>query len=160
MLETPRQLVARFERGEIDRTEFQTLMAIHARDLIEEIDEVHQNPFAAWLETKRAQSTVKKLLKQHSAFQIREILAALSEAPGFPMANYLWNAPHPDVPLHCFFRIGKEPVFRILSIKSSGKNVTVEMEILEPKNRQTVTLTRDQTWQLRASSISTSADQE
>jgi len=47
MLETPRQLAARFERGEIDRTEFQSLMAIHARDLIAEIEEDHRNPFAA-----------------------------------------------------------------------------------------------------------------
>ncbi len=37
MLETTRQLAARFERCEIDRTEFQSLMAIHARELIAEI---------------------------------------------------------------------------------------------------------------------------
>lgn len=42
MLETPRQLTARFERGEIDRTEFQLLMAIHARELITEIEEDHK----------------------------------------------------------------------------------------------------------------------
>lgn len=155
MLETPRQLVARFERGEMDRTEFQTLMAIHARELIEEIEEEHQNPFAAWLEARRCKAMVKNLLKTHNAYQIREILTALSDAPGFPMAKYLWNAPHPDVPLHCFFRISREPLFQILSIKSTGKEMKIRIELLEKNNRKTITLTRDDSWQLRAPSFLT-----
>ena len=91
-METPRQLVARFERGEIDRMEFQAMMAIHQRELIVEIDEDHQNPLAAWLESRLAKSSVKKLLRKHTPYQIREVIVALSEAPGFPLANYLWNA--------------------------------------------------------------------
>jgi hypothetical protein len=154
MLETPRQLVAKFERGEIDRMEFQALMAIHQRELIKEIDEDHQNPLGAWLEARLAKSSVKKLLKKHTAFQIREVLIALSEADGFPLAKYIWNAAHPDIPLHCFFRIRREPVFQILSIHSEGKTVEVHFEIHTARNRQRITLTRDSQWRLSASSFS------
>lgn len=159
MLETPRQLVAKFERGEIDRMEFQALMAIHQRELIKEIDEDHQNPLGAWLEARLAKSSVKKLLKQHTAFQIREVLIALSESDGFPLAKYIWNAAHPDIPLHCFFRIRREPVFQILNIHSEGKTVEVHLEIHTARNRQRITLTRDSQWRLSAPTFSTSAAQ-
>ena len=158
-LETPRQLVARFERGEIDRTEFQSLMSIHQRELIREIDEDHQNPLAAWLESRLARASVKKLLRKNTAFQIREVLIALSEAQGFPLAKYLWNAPHPDVPLHCFFRIRKEPVFQILSIEAIGDTVELHLEIHQSRNRERVTLVRDDRWQLSAPSFSKDAGQ-
>lgn len=148
MLETPRQLAAKFERGEIDRMEFQALMAIHQRELIKEIDEDHQNPLEAWLEARLAKSSVKKLLKQHTAFQIREVLIALSETDDFPLAKYIWNAAHPDIPLHCFFRIRREPVFQILSIRSEGNAVEVHLEIHTARNRQKIMLTRDTQWRL------------
>ncbi len=159
MLETPRQLVARFERKEIDRDEFQAMMAIHQRELIKEIDEDHQNPLAAWLESRLARSSMKKLLRKNTPFQIREVLTALSEAPGFPLAKYLWNAAHPDIPLHCFFRIRKEPVFQILSMKAVGDTVEVHLEIHQSRNRERVTLVRDAQWQLLAPSFSKDAAQ-
>ena len=157
MLPTPRQLAARFERGEIDRTEFQSLMAIHARELIAEIEEDHQNPLAAWIETRLAKSAVKRLLRDHSSHRIREILTALSEAPGFPLAKYLWNAPHPDVPLHCFFRIRREPVFRILSIREEAGFTEINVEILRARNRSRIMLRRDADWRLRAPAFSEDA---
>ncbi len=160
MMETPRELVARFERGEIDRLEFQALMSIHQRELIREIDEDHSNPLAAWLETRLAKSAVKKLLKQHTAAQIREVLVALSEADGFPLANYIWNAAHPDIPLHCFFRIRREPVFQILSIRSEGNTVDLHLEIDRTRNRERITLIRDARWRLSAPSFSKAAAQE
>ena len=159
MLETPRQLANRFEKGEIERHEFQALMALHARELIREIDEEHQNPLGAWMEARLAKAAVKKLLKKHTPFQIREILSALAEAPGFPLAKYLWNASHPDVPLHCFFRIRKTPVFQILSITTAGNQVELQLEIHSVRNRQRITLTRNEAWQLCAPSFSTNAAQ-
>ncbi|QTN33711.1 hypothetical protein HZ994_15795 [Akkermansiaceae bacterium] len=153
MLETPRQLVARFERGEIDRMEFQALMSIHQRELLREIDEDHQNPLAAWLESRLAKASVKKLLINHTAFQIREVLVALSEAENFPLAKYIWNAAHPDIPLHCFFRIRRDPVFQILSISSEGDTVEVHLEIHRTRNRERITLTRDERWRLLAPSF-------
>lgn len=160
MLETPRQIANRFERGEIERHEFQALMALHARELIQEIEEEHQNPLAAWVESRLAKSSVRKLLKKHSPFQIREILTALAEAPGFPLAKYLWNASHPDVPLHCFFRIRKTPVFQILSIIPQGNAIDLHLEIHALRNRQRVTLTRDASWRLSAPSFSRAAGPE
>jgi hypothetical protein len=154
MLETPRQLALKFERGKIDRTEFQTLMAIHARELIVEIEEEHQNPLAAWLESRLAKASIRKLLKKHTPFQIREVLMALSEAPDFPLAKYLWNASHPDIPLHCFFRVRKEPVFQILSMQAVGDTVEVHLEIYQSRNRERITLTRDARWQLSVLSFS------
>ncbi|MDP4780420.1 MAG: hypothetical protein NWR51_10795 [Akkermansiaceae bacterium] len=154
MLETPGQLATRYERGEIDRTEFQTLMAIHARELITEIEEDYQNPLAAWIEMKLAMRVAKKLLKKHTTFQIREALTALSEAPGFPLAKYLWNAPHPDVPLHCFFRIRKNPTFQILSMETIGDTVELHVEIYRPRNRERIVLNRDDRWRLTAPSFS------
>jgi hypothetical protein len=154
MLETPRQLAARFERGEIDRTEFQSLMAIHARELIAEIEKDHQNPLAAWIESRLARAAVKRLMKKHSEFRIREILTALSESQGFPLAKYLWNAPHPDVPLHCFFRIRREPIFQILSIREEADSTEIHLEIFRSRNRTRMILKRDPDWQLRAPSFS------
>lgn len=157
-METPGQLATRFERGELDRAEFQRLMAEHAREIIGEIEEDHRNPVAAWMETRLAVSAVKKLLRKQSAHRIREVLVALSEAPGFPLAKYLWNASHPDVPLHCFFRIRREPVFRIVEMAAKGGGVEIEMEIFEKKNRRRVTLRRDAGWRLEAPSFSTDGE--
>lgn len=157
-METPGQLARRFERGELDRAEFQRLMAEHAREIIGEIEEDHRNPVAAWMETRLAVSAVKKLLRKQSAQRIREVLVALSEAPGFPLAKYLWNASHPDVPLHCFFRIRREPVFRIVEMAAKGGGVEIEMEIFEKKNRRRVTLRRDAGWRLEAPSFSTDGE--
>lgn len=153
-MQTPRQLAKRFECGELDRPEFQRLMAEHAREIIEEIEEDYRNPVAAWMETRLAVSAVKKLLRKQSAYRIREVLIALSEAPGFPLAKYLWNAAHPDIPLHCFFRIRREPVFRILDMISKSGRVEIEMEILTKKNHQRLTLQRNDSWQLVAPSFS------
>ena len=139
--------------------EFQTLMSIHQRELIQEIEEDHQNPMAAWLESRLAKSSLKRLLKKHSASQIREILVAISEADDFPLAKYIWNAPHPDIPLHCFFRIRRKPVFQILSIRSEGDTVEVHLEIHQVRNRLRINLTRDSQWRLSAPSFSKGADQ-
>ncbi len=158
-METPSQLARKFERGEIDRLEFQALMSIHQRELIREIDEDVQNPLAAWLEYRLAKSSLKKLLKKHSAARIREIFVSLSEAPGFPLAKYLWNAPHPDVPLHCFFRIRKQPVFQILSIHDEGNAIEIHVEITKPRNRQRIRLVRNAQWRLVAPSFSKDAGQ-
>ena len=51
MIPTPRQLFAQFERGEIEREELQAMMAVHARELIAEMEEDYQNPASAWIES-------------------------------------------------------------------------------------------------------------
>ncbi len=155
MLETPSQLSDRFETGQMDRAEYQAHMALHARELINEIEEDHQNPLAAWVESQLAKKSLRKLLKKHSPHQIREILIALSENPqskDFPMAAYLWNASHPDLPLHTFFRIRRQPVFQILSIHSVNDQVQLRLKIGEARDLVRLTLVRDARWQLHLAS--------
>ncbi|MEZ0277114.1 MAG: hypothetical protein ACAH88_19545, partial [Roseimicrobium sp.] len=41
-----------------------------------------------------------------------------SEVPDFPLAHWLWNADHAHLPLYCFLRTRKEPIFRVLKLVS------------------------------------------
>lgn len=134
-------------------------MAIHQRELLREIEEDQMNPLAAWIETRLAKAAVNKLLVRNTPTRIREVLISLSEATGFPLAKYLWNAAHPDIPLYCFFRIRREPVFRILSIDETGDSVGLHVEIYRLRNRQRIVLTRDKHLRLAAPSFAKAADQ-
>ena len=154
MIPTPRQLFAQFERGEIERDELHALMAVHARELITEIEEDHRNPAGAWIERLLSGRAAARLVRRHGSRLLREILIALSEVPDFPPARYLWNAGHPDVPLHCFLRIRREPVFRITGVEMRGAEIEVDTEHgPAPKGRATRTrfvLRRGDDWVLRA----------
>jgi hypothetical protein len=157
MIPTPSQLCASFDRGEIEREELQALMALHARELIQEMEEDHQNPAAALLETLLARRAASQLVKRHGARLIREILIGLAELPDFPPVRHLWNAAHPDVPLHCFLRIRREPVFRIASLTPKPGGIIVIIEHgpagRGKATRQTFLLARDANWKLRAESM-------
>ncbi|MCU0781057.1 MAG: hypothetical protein MUF04_08150 [Akkermansiaceae bacterium] len=149
-MDSPSQLVRRFERGEIERHEFQALMAVHARGLIAEIEEARLNPLAAWLETARAKAEVRRLLRKHRPSLVREILMAVADHPEWPLlSGLLWNAGHPDVPLFCFFRIRRIPVFRLIEIEEDGDRVRILIEAVAAGNRQRLTLRRDGNWRLR-----------
>lgn len=152
-METPRQIFARFERGEIERDELHAMMALHARELIQEMDEDYQNPASAWIESLLARRAMGKLVRRHSARLLREVLVALSAVEDFPPYRYLWNASHPDIPLHCFLRVRREPVFRILSLESKGGEIFVLTEFGEAAKgmgtRRSFRLRRDEGWKLR-----------
>ena len=157
MIPTPSQIFASFERGEIERDEMHVLMALHARELIREMEDDYQNPAAAWIEGLLARRAAGRLQRRHGARLLREVLGALAEVPDFPAVRHLWNAAHPDVPLHCFLRMRREPVFRILSIDSKPGEITVIIEHGEAAKgkgtRRTFILKRDAHWKLRAESI-------
>jgi hypothetical protein len=148
MIPTPTQLFAMFERGEIEREELQAMMAVHARELIGEIEADHQNPAAAWLEGLLARRMMGRLTSRHGKPLIREVLVALSEVPNFPPARLLWNASHPDVPLHCFLRMRREPVFRIVQFGHRGDSVDVVVEYGDVKRatKRRFLLRRDEPW--------------
>ena len=154
MIPTPSQLAVLLERGEIERGEFQSLMAVHARELISEIEEDYQNPAAAWIENLRARQAAGRLIRRHGSRLLRELLVALSEVPDFPPAGHLWNAAHPDVPLHCFLRIRRVPVFRILHLDHRPDSIEVLVEHGEAGRgrgtRRMFVLKRDEHWRLRA----------
>ncbi|MEX1114019.1 MAG: hypothetical protein WEB53_02140 [Akkermansiaceae bacterium] len=153
MIPTPTQIFASFERGEIDRDEVHALMALHARELIQEMEEDHQNPAAALIESLLARRSAGRLVHRHGGRLLREILVAISEVSEFPAARYLWNAAHPDVPLHCFLRMRREPVFRVAAIKPRGEVIDVEVEHGAAGrgrgSKKTFVLKRDKLWRLR-----------
>lgn len=153
MTPSPKKLFAMFERGEIERDELHALMATHARELIAEIEEDHRNPAAAWIESLLARQAAGRFARRHGGRLLREVLVALSEMENYPPVRHLWNADHPDVPLHCFLRIRREPVFRILQITRRDEVIEVMIEHGEAKrgrgNRETFILRRDERWRLK-----------
>jgi hypothetical protein len=157
MMQSPREILTSFERGELEREEMHALMALHARELIREMEEDYQNPAAALIESLLARRAAGKLVRRHSKRVLREVLVALADVPDFPPVKSLWNASHPDVPLHCFLRIRREPVFRILSIEArSGDFVVLVEHGLAARgkgDRKTFLLKRDDQWKLQATGM-------
>jgi len=154
MIPTPSQLFARFERGEMEREELHALMAMHARELISEMEDDWLDPATAWIEHLLARQSMRRLVRRHGARLMREALIALSEVADFPPARYLWNAAHPDVPLHCFLRMRREPVFRITGFSRQEDVVEIITEHGAARRglatRRKFVLRRDAHWVLRA----------
>ncbi|WP_338287530.1 hypothetical protein [Luteolibacter sp. LG18] len=157
----PDRLFELFESGTIDRETLQTLMALQARMLIAEMEEDHLNPAAALMEHLRNLRAAIKLSRRHGQKLVRDTFAALGRESNFPPCVYLWNASHPDVPLHCFFRTKREPVFRVLKLQTDGSLIHVEVEygVKYPKalHRERITLKRDASWVLRVEARETLA---
>jgi len=144
MLRTPPQLFDDFEAGLLTREQLHAALAFHARNLIEEVVEARENPIAAWWEGVLARKTAGRLAARHGERRLRAIFAALAEVPDFQPAQWLWNAHHPDVPLFCFLRLRREPVFRLIRIANEAGAVTVTVEYgdSDPRrvSRETLTL--------------------
>ncbi len=126
MIPTPIEIFRRFERGEIERDEMQALMALNARELIAEMEQDRLNPAAALLELLLCRRAASKWVRRLGGRLVRDILQALANADDFPPARLLWNASHSDVPLHCFFRIRREPVFYLSSVERQAGQILVE----------------------------------
>ena len=153
MLPSPREIFSAFEKGEIEREELHAMMALHARELIGEMEEDLQNPAAAFVERLLARRLARRLVRRHGGRLVREVLLTLSEAAEFPAARHWWNAAHPDVPLYCFFRMRKLPILRITAIKPLGEAFQVEVEHGGSGNskvlKQSFLLQRDEGFRLR-----------
>ena len=134
MLRTPPQLFDDFEAGLLTREQLHAAMAFHARTVIEEVVEARENPVAAWWEGVLARKTAARLAARHGERRLRAIFAALAALPDFLPAQWLWNAHHPDVPLFCFLRLRREPLFRLLRVahEAGGIRVTVEYGPADP----------------------------
>jgi hypothetical protein len=150
--QTPRQLFAAFDRGELSREAFRKAMNEHALLLIEEMEEVHQNPVAAWMEHLRSRRAAGKLAREHGEAMVRELFVALSEVPEFPLARWLWNADRPHLPLYCFLRPSAEPVFRVQKIVTAPFVVMIRVEYGSKEKgaavREKFTFTRDRVGRL------------
>lgn len=124
----PPRLFQLFEAKEISREDLHEAMAVHARGLIEEMEEQRRSPVAAWVENSRNRRAAEKLKRDYDEVALRETLSAVAETPNFPPSNLLWNAMHRDVPLHCFVRSRHEPVLRILHFASQPMTSEVIIE--------------------------------
>ena len=87
-LPTPPQLFRQFERGDISREELHACLALHARDLIDEMEEARKNPKTSYLERLRNFSSARKLAKKHGRSRVREIFHTLGQVDGFPPVSY------------------------------------------------------------------------
>lgn len=125
---TPARIFEEFEAGSINREQLHAALAWHHRRLIDDVAESREDPRATWLDGLLAKRAAAKLLREHGDRRLRLVFAALSEVPDFEPAYLLWNALHPDVPAHCFLQIKREPVFRILGIRGSGRDLRVATE--------------------------------
>jgi len=132
----PGELIRRFEAGILPRDEFQKLMATHARDLLQEVEEARLNPMLSYLEQVRNRAAAARLRHRHGEPLVREILVALCAWPDFPHPSLLWNASHTEVPLFCFIRTRHAPVLRILDIRQDAAGVHVHLHFSQPGQRQ------------------------
>lgn len=149
---SPRQLFNLLDSGRISPEEFRARMKECAGEIITEMEEDHLNPLAAFLEQMLSRRAASKLLRQHEEKVIREVLQALSEIDDFQPARWLWNAAHPHIPLHAFFRSKREPVFRIVALDAMPQIVTVDVEYSTQGSdglvREQIRLRRDRRSQL------------
>lgn len=125
---TPPQLFEEFENGHITREQLHAGLAWHARELVAEVVEAHEDPRGTWWEGMLAKRAAARIANRHGTWRTRHVLAALARIPDFEPARYLWNALHPDVPLHVFFRMRRRPVLRLLKILNRQGDLHAEIE--------------------------------
>ena len=140
-LPSPPEIFRLFEEGKLTREQLQAAMARHAYDLMEEIVEARRNPVLSFYEFALSRRAAARLEREYGEQTVRRVLVALSRLPDFPMRNFLWNAGHRDVPLHCFLRMRTEPVFRLVEIKREPWRLRVAVEYGSARKGQTVTET-------------------
>lgn len=154
LLPPPNRLFALFESGRITRQQLQAAMLIHQQRLLVEIAEAQQNPVLAYLDERLSRFAAARLERRHGERLVRQVLGALAKIERFPPAELLWNAEHRDVPLHCFFRLRREPVFRLIRIELQPLFVKVVIEHGRASKRHTtrreIFLERDRFGNLRA----------
>ena len=151
----PPILIQRFEQGEISREELHTAMAVHGRLLIAEMEYESENLQESWLERWRCRHHASRLANRHGETRLRDVLHTLSLLPDFPPCNLLWNAAHTHVPLYCFFRLKRPPIFMIRLMRCLNTYVEVEVEYSneeEQRVREKMILERGRKWDFQISS--------
>lgn len=135
---TPPQLFDDFAAGAITREQLHAALAWHAQQMIAEIEHTQADPQLGWWEAVLARRAAVRLTRRHGLVRVRQVLAALAEIPDFPPAQHLWQASHPDVPVHVFFRMRLHPRFRLISIqpRRGTLEATVEYDADERCRRE------------------------
>lgn len=153
-LPTPAQLFRQFDQGRITRSEFQAAMRLHQLLLIDDIHDAMRDPGLSWFDEVLNRRAARRLIQQHGEDIIRETLAALAELPDFPPAIHIWNASHRLVPLYCFIRTKRAPIFRIAKLQAAPQTVAVSVEYTRGRKsgliREDISLRRNRHGQLIA----------
>ncbi|MBX7211339.1 MAG: hypothetical protein K1X78_23730 [Verrucomicrobiaceae bacterium] len=151
-LPTPAQLFRQFEQGRISSEQFRSMMTLHHRLLIEDIDDAARDPGLSWFDEVLNRRAARHLEKEYGEEIVRETLVALAEMPDFPPAHHIWNAGHKLVPLYCFLRTRRAPVFRVIKMEVLPQMVGVVIEYGGAKKsqctREEITLRRNRQGQL------------
>lgn len=134
----PNQLHRLFEEGKIEFHELQEKIDEFAHELIAEMEAEHDNPQASFIDRLMNKRAATKLIKEHGEAAIRELFSVMAEMDNFPPALLLWNADHWDVPLHCFIRLKREPVFRIKELRARSRQATMIIEHGSAKKNKTI----------------------
>ena len=133
--------------GKITRPQWLEGMRQHFLLALKEINEDRSDPQRAILETWRCKNSARRLTRENTESELREVFMSLSELDDFPPATYLWNADQLDIPLHCFLREKRAPVLRFLKIqiRRLTAELTIEYGGAKAKNRirETISLRRD-----------------
>ena len=144
---TPNRLYKWYQAGKITRPQWLEGMRQHFLLALQEIGEDRSNPERALLETWRCKNAARRLTREHTESEIREIFTSMSELDDFPPATYLWNADQLDIPLHCFLREKRAPVvrFRHLEIYRLTAKLTIEYggKKAKDRTRENISLRRD-----------------
>ena len=144
---SPNRLLAWYRAGSITRDQWLEGMRHQFLLALTEIEEDRSDPTRALLETWRCKNAARRLEKNHTRAELREVFMSLSELDDFPPSNYLWNADQLDIPLHCFLREKRAPVLRFLkmSIRRLTAELTIEYGGIKSKDRirETIHLRRD-----------------
>lgn len=143
----PNRLLAWYRSGSITRAQWLEGMRRQFVAALNEVEEDRANPKRALLESWRCKNAARRLSKNHTEAELREVFMALSELDEFPPANYLWNADQLDIPLHCFLREKRAPVLRLLDMEilRLTAKLTIEYGGLKSRERvrETIHLRRD-----------------
>lgn len=151
-LPTPAQLFRQLDQGRISSEQFRSMMTLHQRLLLEDIDDSARDPGLSWFDEVLNRRAARHLEKAHGEDVVREVLVALSEVPDFPPAHQIWNAGHKLLPLYCFFRTKRGPIFRIVNMEVLPQMVGVVVEYARSKKadclREEITLRRNRQGEL------------
>lgn len=138
---TPQQLFRWLDAGRITREEFREAMAVHAQEIVQEMEQAHANPLVAKFNELMNRREAWRWARRHGEPLIREILCILMDEERFIPAKWLWNAAHPHIPLHCFFRTRGTPLLRFLEMAVQPQAV---MLIIEHGGAETLPPVREQ----------------
>lgn len=143
----PNRLLAWYRAGSITRAQWLEGMRHQFLLVLSEIEADRMQPRQALLETWRCRNAARRLTRNHTEAELREVFVSLSEIDGFPPASYLWNADQVDIPLHCFLRERRAPILRFkrMVIHRLAAKLTIQYGGPKPRDcvQETIHLRRD-----------------